>query len=247
MFIQKSDIYVFLISRNSLKRHRYPLTELEIAIDRWPRPAGAVLPVIIDQSDIQNIPPYLRAVSVMEPQGDVAAEVSRAVSGMRRSRISMATFFRTVGVTLAVVMLVSFFDLYENVVKVFHPKEIELIGLELCNYEHCVDDNLEFISKISDLAGESITADFTFDVPIGNGEYNAMCANENPYMYAPEEFFFVPMDLSSCETQNGLVFKISPSDYLPAHELSFNSAIRIKGTFNISIHGPDAIRVFTKE
>ena len=50
----------------------------------------AFCPVIIEETDIVEIPVYLRSVSFLEPDGNVAAEVALAVDGMRTSLRDLA-------------------------------------------------------------------------------------------------------------------------------------------------------------
>jgi hypothetical protein len=76
--------FVFLISPDSVAPGRYTLTEMEFAKRRWPDPSGAVLPVLIAKTDMQSIPPYLRAVSFSETQGNVVAKVAAEVAKLVR-------------------------------------------------------------------------------------------------------------------------------------------------------------------
>lgn len=80
--LEQSDVFVFLISPNSVSPGSYALTELKYARDKWPHPKGAVLPVIVQQVPWESIPSYLKAVTVLEPEGNVPAEVLLAVSGL---------------------------------------------------------------------------------------------------------------------------------------------------------------------
>jgi hypothetical protein len=82
----RSDVLIFLASRDALRAGAYPLTELGIAERRWPHPAGRVLPVLVDSTPVAELPPYLRAVSALVPQGDVVAEVVDAVARLGRAR-----------------------------------------------------------------------------------------------------------------------------------------------------------------
>lgn len=78
--IEQSHVFLFLITPDSLAKGRYTLTELDIALAKWEHPAGHVLPVMVQPTPIKDVPPYLRAVTILEPKGDVAANVARAVS-----------------------------------------------------------------------------------------------------------------------------------------------------------------------
>lgn len=77
--INRSDKFIFLISPGSVANGRYTLSELRLAQQRWPHPAGHLLPVMASRTDFGAIPNYLKAVTILEPQGDIAAEVSAQI------------------------------------------------------------------------------------------------------------------------------------------------------------------------
>jgi hypothetical protein len=74
--IEESDLFVFLISPMSVVQGRYTLTELKFAEQVWPHPGGHVLPVMVEPVPIDAIPPFLRAVTILTPRGNLAAEVA---------------------------------------------------------------------------------------------------------------------------------------------------------------------------
>jgi hypothetical protein len=80
--IEESDLLIFLISRESVSAGRYTLTELKFAEEKWGHPAGHVLPVLTEQLPKETIPQFLRAVTMLQPKGDLAAEVAAAVDRM---------------------------------------------------------------------------------------------------------------------------------------------------------------------
>lgn len=82
--IDAADLFIFLISPESIDRGRFTLTEVEFARRRWRKADGAVLPVLIAPTDLVDVPAYLRSVNILEPAGNVAAEVSAAVAAMTR-------------------------------------------------------------------------------------------------------------------------------------------------------------------
>jgi TIR domain len=73
--VRESDLLIFLISPHSVARSSYALTELSFARDKWPHPLKSVLPVMLRETAFGSIPNYLKAITVLEPQGNVAAEV----------------------------------------------------------------------------------------------------------------------------------------------------------------------------
>jgi hypothetical protein len=84
--IQASDLFVFLVSENSLEAGSYALTEMATARERWRNPTGHVLPVVVGTVDFDRIPPYLKAVTVLQPKGDPVAETLARVAALQRSR-----------------------------------------------------------------------------------------------------------------------------------------------------------------
>lgn len=84
--IDKCDLIVFLVTPGSVAEGTYTRTELKFAESRWPHPKGRVLPVMVRPTDIESIPPYVRAVTIFSPEGDVAAEVAAEVAQISRDR-----------------------------------------------------------------------------------------------------------------------------------------------------------------
>lgn len=78
--VRDSDALVFLISPHSVAEGSYALTELKLARAKWPHPKQRVVPVRLHRTPWAAMPPYLRSVTVLEPEGNVAAEVLEAVS-----------------------------------------------------------------------------------------------------------------------------------------------------------------------
>jgi TIR domain len=84
--IMAADAMVFLIGPHSVSDNSYTLTELKFAREKWTHPKDRVLPVMVCKTDWDRIPSYLKAVTVLIPAGNVAAEVAAAVSGLSRDR-----------------------------------------------------------------------------------------------------------------------------------------------------------------
>ncbi len=78
--VDESDLFVFLISPDSVATGGYALTEMGYARSRWPHPKGHVLPVVIRATPFPTIPAYLKSVTVLEPSGNAAAEVVAAAA-----------------------------------------------------------------------------------------------------------------------------------------------------------------------
>lgn len=87
--VEQSDIMVYLIAPASVEKGRYTLTEVEFARHAWRYPADRVLPVMIEPTDISKIPTFLKGVTILEPQGNISAEVGAAVDRMRDGGVGL--------------------------------------------------------------------------------------------------------------------------------------------------------------
>lgn len=81
-----ADGMVFLISPEAVQAGSYALTELKFAREKWPHPAEHLFPVLVRPTPLEAIPPYLRAVTILQPEGNVAAEVAAESSTWGRPR-----------------------------------------------------------------------------------------------------------------------------------------------------------------
>src|SRR5262249_54993357 len=90
--IADCDLMIFLLSSDSVSPGSYALSELALAQERWSNPSGRILPVVASKVAIERLPPYLRAVTVLEPSGELVPEVAAVVSRMvrRRRRLKQA-------------------------------------------------------------------------------------------------------------------------------------------------------------
>ena len=84
--IMAVDAMVFLISSSSVNDNSYTLTELKFARQKWTHPKARLLPVMVSKTDWDRIPSYLKAVTVLSPEGNVAAEAVAAVSSFSLER-----------------------------------------------------------------------------------------------------------------------------------------------------------------
>ena len=101
--LDQSNLLIFLLSPSSIEAGAYTLTEMGFARRRWRNPTGKVLPVVIREFDLHELPVYLRNVTVLEPEGNVPAEVVAAVyklehRGWRRARWAIFILAAIVGV-----------------------------------------------------------------------------------------------------------------------------------------------------
>lgn len=72
--IASCDLFLFLVSPLSIQPGRYTITELKFAREQFPNPKGRVLPVMIKPTPFGDIPPYLSAITLLQPQGNLVAE-----------------------------------------------------------------------------------------------------------------------------------------------------------------------------
>lgn len=75
-----ADLLVFLVTPASVAQGSYCRTELAVAQQRWRRPSGHVLPVMVKDVPIAALPAYLQAVTLLRPEGDLVAETVLAVA-----------------------------------------------------------------------------------------------------------------------------------------------------------------------
>lgn len=84
--IAESELIVFLITPSAVTPGRYTLTEMELAEERWPKPSGRTLPVMLRPTELTRIPSYLRAVNIFTPRGNAVAEIAHEVRKLAGSR-----------------------------------------------------------------------------------------------------------------------------------------------------------------
>jgi len=82
--LSEADLFVFLITHQSIREGSYTLTELRMARDRWPSARGSVIPVMLEATELADVPAYLRSVTIFEPQGNAAAEIAALLSQRQR-------------------------------------------------------------------------------------------------------------------------------------------------------------------
>jgi hypothetical protein len=83
--VERSALFIFLLSPDSIAKGRFTLTELEFARRKWRNADGHVLPVMAKPVRFEDIPNFLKSVTVLEPQGNIAAEVAATVDPLAQS------------------------------------------------------------------------------------------------------------------------------------------------------------------
>jgi len=91
--LEASDAIVFLVSPEAARPGKYTRSELKLAKKRWPNPSGRVLPVMLCSLRDVSLDPYLKSVTVLEPEGNIAAEVAAAIAVWSDPRLEQAHSF----------------------------------------------------------------------------------------------------------------------------------------------------------
>ena len=84
--VEDAELFIFLISPESVSDRRYTLTELKYARKNWPKAKGNVLPVMAEATSYDDIPAYLKSVDILEPAGNLEAETLATVASMQKTR-----------------------------------------------------------------------------------------------------------------------------------------------------------------
>jgi TIR domain-containing protein len=107
--IAAADLVVFLLSPESIESSSYALTELNLVKERWPNPSQRVLPVLVNKTPYEAIPAYLGAVTILEPRGNVVADVLAEVARIERRRKRPRVVLIGSGVAAALAIAVAVF------------------------------------------------------------------------------------------------------------------------------------------
>lgn len=108
--IEHSDYFIFLISPDSVRAGKYTNNELEFARKRWRSPGGYVLPVLVAPTPMEDIDPYLRAILLHEPKGDLIAAVLAVTAEHSRRKPSPALLALAAVPVLVVMALILYFS-----------------------------------------------------------------------------------------------------------------------------------------
>lgn len=84
--IASCDLFLFLVSPASIQPGRYTMTELKFAREQFPNPKGRILPIMTQTTPFSDIPPYLSAVTLLQPQGNLVAEIVAEVDRIADQR-----------------------------------------------------------------------------------------------------------------------------------------------------------------
>ncbi len=84
------DLFLFLITPDSVAEGRYTRTELRIARDQWASPPGIVLPVMLEDTPVDAVPAFLKSCHIFRPEGNAAAEIALEVARLAAERSAAA-------------------------------------------------------------------------------------------------------------------------------------------------------------
>jgi nucleoid-associated protein YgaU len=73
--IDDAELFIFLVAPESVAQGHYTRTELKLAARKWPTPGWHVLPVMVAETPLADVPAYLRALTLMQAEGNLTAEV----------------------------------------------------------------------------------------------------------------------------------------------------------------------------
>jgi hypothetical protein len=105
--VQAADLFIFVVAPESLREGGYARAELALAQEHWPQPGGHVLPVLLAPVDMAQLPPYLLAVTLLEPRGDAVAATLAAVVRLNRPAARRWALKAAVGVAVLVALAAS--------------------------------------------------------------------------------------------------------------------------------------------
>lgn len=159
--VKESDIFVFLISPESVKKGSYALSELAIAKKKWAHPKKKVIPVIVHPTPFENIPVYLQSITFLEPEGNIPIEVCSVVDTLNqgtsflriRSKFSLAAL---IGFVIILAFQNSQNSNHNNIGTISGKTKInsktkltELISI----FEFRANELLSELTKLSDVEG----------------------------------------------------------------------------------------------
>ncbi len=85
--VARCHVFIFLVAPDSVSAGSYALTELAFAEQLPRRQAPAMIPVLAAPiASMDMLPPFLAPLTLLEPRGDVAAEVAAKVAGIAARR-----------------------------------------------------------------------------------------------------------------------------------------------------------------
>jgi len=84
--IRRSDLFIFLISPDSVDPKSYARTELSIAEHHWPAPKGRIIPIMAEKTPWDSLPGILKVLNVIEARENAVPEVCFAVEKLHTAQ-----------------------------------------------------------------------------------------------------------------------------------------------------------------
>lgn len=178
--VANADLFVFLISPESVRPGAYTLTELRLFRENWASPKNHVLPVMLEPTDMETIPPYLKGVTIFKPEGNVAAEVAAQVG---HSSHRLATIL--IGGAAVAVAIIAFF-FYQD----FHLLNSQTEGL--------VNRPDGSLNKVSDSS-----SNFKYDTISGIFSIDFIIAGKKESAGPQERWKWISLDLNAETKKDG--------------------------------------------
>lgn len=86
--LEAADILIFLISPDSITKESYAMWEVSVFRASNPSPNDCTLPIMIRDTKINHIPPYLTAVTILDPGPHLASSVILAIRNLTGKQVS---------------------------------------------------------------------------------------------------------------------------------------------------------------
>jgi len=91
--IEKAQLFIFLVSPESIKKGSSTLSELSIARHRWRTPKDKVMAIMASSVELSTLPQFLQTLDVIKPAGELVSEVTNTLyfKYKRKKRITIAS------------------------------------------------------------------------------------------------------------------------------------------------------------
>lgn len=95
--IDNCNLFVYLISPDSVEAGGYARSELQMAQRHFKIAVGRIIPVMVVPTNYSNIPNYAKSVTVLEPKGDIVVAVLNRVAEIAKGGIHVVGLRTVVG------------------------------------------------------------------------------------------------------------------------------------------------------